>query len=727
MYKLNRACMILLIVFVAVSPAASQTPTWQSLDGPYKGTISTMAYSDALNEVWIDVSGRTYRRTVGSSDWRPANTDPSGTVVQGPLAFGPQGVIFAGRHHSADGGGTWQEGNLPDSVVVEMIAYDSVSDVVVIAGDTGAWRSNDGGLSWQLIDLPSFDRLGSPVAGAIYATIERNTKLLVSIDGAQTWTEAVIPVPVNNLTPPLVSGTLMTTAYDPATRQSVLLNSIDDGLSWAIVSSMPSACSGTQLIGTDLQGRVLSRSSSRLLRIDVGGTCEVLLDRSRYTFPGGLTTSIRWDGPTAATVDSEGTIYIVDRWGIVERSNDSGATWTVEPYRNLSGTQYSSLEFLAVDPISGDLLVGTGADGAFIYESGSASWRGLGFRGPGLRGVRLGPAPSEIWIGTLLNGLFRSMDDGESWSFVPNYELHRSSGVMKLYGILPVFSDGAIVVNWRETDLWQTTDGGVTWDALGLPDYPGCETKLIDAVKGPGEAITATLEVENSCSRFEVIRSIDRGATWEVVGEPFQQWLEAVLHDSRGRTWVSVYGLGIFVQEGDTAPWTHTLALIGNESALDLLETPNGDVFAATLTGVRRTTDSGSTWQALDNGLPETCVELLAWDPIRQAILAATCKKGVYRLDWPVGVNTESLPSAAFKIGDLDAFPNPFRSTLTIRPALSVSVIERIEIFDTLGRRVYRSRDSDQPVDATRFAAGVYLIRAYFPGGVATRTVVKIF
>ncbi len=157
------------------------------------------------------------------------------------------------------------------------------------------------------------------------------------------------------------------------------------------------------------------------------------------------------------------------------------------------------------------------------------------------------------------------------------------------------------------------------------------------------------------------------------------------------------------------------------------LETPNGDVFAATLTGVRRTTDSGSTWQALDNGLPETCVELLAWDPIRQAILAATCKKGVYRLDWPVGVNTESLPSAAFKIGDLDAFPNPFRSTLTIRPALSVSVIERIEIFDTLGRRVYRSRDSDQPVDATRFAAGVYLIRAYFPGGVATRTVVKIF
>lgn len=393
----------------------------------------------------------------------------------------------------------------------------------------------------------------------------------------------------------------------------------------------------------------------------------------------------------------------------------------------LSGTTFSSLEFLAVDPNSGEVLVGTRADGAFISESGGVSWRGLGFRGSGLRGVRLGPAPGEIWVGTLLNGLFRSMDDGGLWSFVPNYELPNPSGAMKLYGILPVFSDGAIVVNWRETDLWQTTDGGASWDALGLPDYPGCETKLIDAVTGPGEAITATLEVENFCSRFEVIRSIDRGATWEVVGEPFQQWLEAVLHDSRGRTWVSVYDLGIFLKESAAAAWTHTLELTANESALDLLETPNGDVFAATATGVRRTTDNGSTWQALDDGLPEACVKLLAWDPIRPAILAATCKNGVFRLDWPVGVNTESLSPVALKIGDWDVFPNPFGSTLTIRPSFSAPALERIELFDTLGRRVYRSSKGDWTVDATRFAPGVYVVRAFFPSGVQTRTVVKSF
>jgi hypothetical protein len=84
----------------------------------------------------------------------------------------------------------------------------------------------------------------------------------------------------------------------------------------------------------------------------------------------------------------------------------------------------------------------------------------------------------------------------------------------------------------------------------------------------------------------------------------------------------------------------------------------------------------------------------------------------------PSNVSDESAIPLPIDFSLSSNYPNPFSATTHIRYALPAAAETRLEIFDTLGRRVHVLVDASQPagwhetsLDATGLSSGVYFYR----------------
>jgi photosystem II stability/assembly factor-like uncharacterized protein len=238
------------------------------------------------------------------------------------------------------------------------------------------------------------------------------------------------------------------------------------------------------------------------------------------------------------------------------------------------------------------VLVGT-KKGVFIAES-SGDRRSWKLRGPfcetwPMNHVVADPATGTIygaggneWFGA---AIWKSTDFGESWT-------HSSAGLAYPEGQEPVKSawslavhNGRLYAGVQPAGIFQSDDGGVTWDHLdGLQKHPSREQWM------PGGAglILHSLVVDPQdgdriwvgISSAGVFHSADGGETWE----PRNRGTRAD-----------------FMPEGQNYPefgqCVHCLVMAPGVS--DRLYQQNH-------CGMYRSEDGGVTWQSIENGLPSS-------------------------------------------------------------------------------------------------------------------------
>jgi hypothetical protein len=331
------------------------------------------------------------------------------------------------------------------------------------------------------------------------------------------------------------------------------------------------------------------------------------------------------------------------------------------------------------------------------------------------------------------DGLVRSPDDGDSWSLVGPV------GVNDMEELSP----GVLVAVGREGGH-RSPDGGLTWtQVLSKPYRSDCGDFMQYTYIVPipdGGVLTGKIDedVAGPCKIFSAMYRTTDGMVWSSV--PYLFWdSQAVLPLSPdtliyGDEWG---GISLFSDLLNELPKADIWVADFDEAVTSLVMDPDGYVYAATGptiegtgagTGVYRSADRGETWQQINTGLADTTVTdlvvysggaLLAatlhggvnrlargsdtWTPINDGLptlkataLALTADgyvyvgtdEGVYRSVQAMAVAAEEdsvLPDAYV----LDQnYPNPFRTSTTIRYELPRPVAVQLLVYDILGREV---------------------------------------
>jgi hypothetical protein len=146
---------------------------------------------------------------------------------------------------------------------------------------------------------------------------------------------------------------------------------------------------------------------------------------------------------------------------------------------------------------------------------------------------------------------------------------------------------------------------------------------------------------------------------------------------------------------------------------------------------VFRSTDEGTTWTALNTGLPSSArVNALAFTR-EGRLLAGLAGGGLYLTDEVVQTAGEDDATAPLAPTFRPAFPNPFAASTTLSFDLPTPSDITLSVYDILGRRIKNILSGPMAAGTheatwtpTGLPSGLYVVRLEADGVVQTRRLV---
>ena len=391
---------------------------------------------------------------------------------------------------------------------------------------------------------------------------------------------------------------------------------------------------------------------------------------------------------------------------------------------------------------------------------------------------------SHVFAGTIERGVFRSSDNGASWS----------PAGLDSSTVPCLLAHGAdIFAGTTGGQVFLSTDNGATWTAVdeGLPHDGGPGTDIVWALTATPDATSAggvclfagTLGMTYPGGVF---RSTDYGATWIPVHYGMPNRIVFALTADRTRIYAGTGGGGVYASANSGMTWatandglsaTYVMSMAagrsGNGSASNLFagsdngrvcrSTDNGQqwtqgtpcariadvlglllysraadtresILAATRhAGVFLSTDDGMTWRSKNDGLTTTDVKAIALSG--PYLLAGGDQGGAWRRPLAqVVTGVEDVEAQGKPRFSLEQnYPNPFNPSTTIRFHLAARSFVRLRMFDLAGREVATLIAGELPAgDHVRqwtpvhAASGVYFCRLQSGESVQARMLVLL-
>src|ERR1700685_616373 len=247
-------------------------------------------------------------------------------------------------------------------------------------------------------------------------------------------------------------------------------------------------------------------------------------------------------------------------------------------------------------------------------------WRMIGpFRGGRTRAVAGVPKqPNLFYIGAVNGGVWKSDDYGRTWTPIFDQEPTQSVGAIAVAPSDPNIIYVASGEGLHRPDLsvgngiYKSADAGKTWTHLGLRDGPQIPAPVVDP-RHPNKLFAAVLgHPYGANDERGIFRSTDGGSTWQKV---------LYKDENTGASDVEIDPLNPDVLyaslwEAREGPWE------------------DNNEFQGTGGGLFKSTDGGSTWHPLTNGLPKNLtqvnVAIAASQPSRLYATVATTEHGEY-------------------------------------------------------------------------------------------------
>ena len=593
----------------------------------YTGRVSAIACSPTDPDRYFvaGADGGVWRSTDGGSTWTPL-TDDMPTTAIGALAIDPvnENVIYAGTgeanyanhsryglglYKSTDGGDTWQvlaadvfsgrcfskiaiNNQNPQRIYASITRAGGFPELAAAKGHPGAagalgvFRSDDGGVTWTHLTngLPTLSAtdLAIDIANpsVLYAGIGRifgsfDNGVYKTTDGGDSWTKLAGGLPEDDFGRVSVA----TAPSDSARVYALITNQSDSsGGGASMRSGYRSDDAGATWTALSL-GNMQSSYGWYLSVIGVHPSDPDLVLMGGVTFHRSTNSGGQWSTVTPPHVDMHAVAWdaagrmVAGDDGGVHRSSDNGSTW-------------ESLN-----------------DGLGLIQC----YAGLSIRHPGGQNVYIVGLQDNGTVRRNTAGAWVDLIGGDGgWTQVnPQDEL-------RVYGEY----QGA-------GNLYRSTDGGTSFSYSGSGIATGDRHCFM-----PPYVINPDSPQRMLYATQRIYRSTNYGAAWSVVTDDLTGGGDAAIRamamaptdpstiyiaSNDGRVMVTTDGLQNFDLILDNVPgWPR----ITRE--LFVHPTDPRTVYLATSffneTQIRRTTDGGQTWQALDANFPDIPVNVVAVD-----------------------------------------------------------------------------------------------------------------
>jgi photosystem II stability/assembly factor-like uncharacterized protein len=552
--------------------------------------------------------GRSFKKVLTAN--YPGNSDYRWTGLL--LARHPKspdviltGSMGSGAFRSTDGGKSWQAAGLegvcatdvrfdradPERAWICAQPYDSWLFGKQNAGLKGGfYRSSDGGRSWaKVADESPTEMLQDPVDASRVYGIFGSREIRLTTDGGDTWRPFSEGLP------------LKTGGGGPSENE---FNALADGPDFVLTASTE---------GTFYR---LNTGSSRWEKLPEPKVEETYYGQPWYG---------AWDGKGwrhygkalgSITVDRrDPKRWFFTDWYAIWQTTDAGKTWKL----SMDGVEVTVLHTLQQDPSNPNLVHLGMADNGYMRSTNGGERFMPGHVNSNMKGISVSPTrPSRVYgVGDPSNGqwlsntVWLSNDGGRKWSRSPGTGLpaaeNRRCNSIAVDPRNPdlVYVAVAGEVGPGKGGVYQSTDGGNSWSWFGKGLREGQPFFQSDiwvvgrelAAGSDGTLVAASRE-HNLAYRYD-----PKSGTW-TEARRFGSSANDVVADPRqpGVFYLGSDRDGVFKTADGGRSWTQILNRGAQHIALDLGR--SGRLAAGTAPGVFVSTDDGRTWKDLSTQLP---------------------------------------------------------------------------------------------------------------------------
>jgi len=410
-------------------------------------------------------------------------------------------------------------------------------------------------------------------------------------------------------------------------------------------------------------------------------------------------------------------------------------------------------------------------------DSQTDFWRPAGLAGHGILSIA-SDSQGNIFAGTGDSGLFRSLDQGESWLNVKN--------LPERFEAIAVGRNGFVYA-----EAFRSTDEGMSWSGMPLPPHASPFFQAIHVAPN-GDIYIGVFDSDNFTGGL-IYRSSDDGENWEDINDgldstlassllqhsfgilfagsawmnifidridPPNQWFfKGGLRKSidTGRTWIHLSGLydegvstlkedssgrlfagtgthGMYRSDDTGSTWLEVNAGLftrSQKAISSMIINPRGHIFIATYGGVFESSDNGDHWIARNEGLADTTVWSMTIDSA--GYLYVGTLSGIYRSIQSTSSVEHLGTDLPNQISLSQNYPNPFNPTTIINYSVPKPTHVKIIIYDVLGSEIAtlvneRKQPGEYKVtwNAEGMSSGIYVYRLIAGEFIETKKMVVI-
>jgi len=684
------------------------------------------------------------------------------------------GTVENGLYQTFNGGQDWThiDSDIVFHTIREVEIHPFAPDTIFVSTVQGAYRSWDGGVTWDRIQFPTGWQweiralLIHPIyPNVIFAAGPFPTSIsYISYDGGRTWSESNLTghiTPHEFIADPVDDSTIYALSYSALSRLSIWKTTDLDG-SWVnIHNNLDTITAIYDLAISPVNNQILYACGQDLNQVHGKCVYKSIEGGGHWTDITPDSLSIPWINGIHVSEADPNTVYIATYENGVMKSTDGGLTWN-EINIGLVGRFTED-----VVENNGILYLGTYYNGIYRSLDNGDSWEKISRNIPNTNCNdftvnNLNPAKQFICTNY---SLYRTIDYGQSWELIdvlyPDYNRHLDGVSYHPDSLNTIF---AVVYDWYNPQglgIIRSFDNGLNWEMFnngfppnifsarifisanslstrllvpstyGLyisddygedwyhnPDYPGDYTKVGDVSK-----------VDSDHIYIGNYRSSDRGDTWEQVSlpPPYSSVHDIKCHpDDVNTIFITIFGGGVFksYDRGDT--WTDITGNLpidpdfGNISGLAVSPHNPENLFVTSHhMGVFQTQNGGDNWEEFNEGL-NTLISTAytVVDPIDTSrVYLATGEHSVWSIHrTPVSIEEEKPIAQELNLSS--NHPNPFNAVTTISFSLPEPSDVIIEVYDIQGRNVEVINEGRQPAgkhsltwEAGNISSGVYFYR----------------